>query len=79
MRLEGSPNRVDKARMARLRRGTAVLAVMVGQFRQTVLDDQSPDALDKCKRFTEGWVEVGTIVEEGRKTADKSQTAVKIE
>jgi len=34
-------------------------AAMVAEFRQTVLDDDSPDAVEKCKRFTAGWVEIG--------------------
>jgi len=34
-------------------------AKMVEEFRKTVLDYQGDDALAKCKRFTEGWVEIG--------------------
>jgi hypothetical protein len=32
---------------------------MVEEFRATVLDDQGPDALAKCKKFTRAWVDIG--------------------
>ena len=34
-------------------------AKMVEEFRATVLDYDGDDALASCKRFTEGWVEIG--------------------
>jgi len=34
-------------------------AKMVAEFQQTVLDYEGADALAKCKRFTDGWVEIG--------------------
>jgi hypothetical protein len=34
-------------------------AAMVEEFRRTVLDYEGDDAPAKCKRFTEGWVEIG--------------------
>jgi hypothetical protein len=34
-------------------------AEMVAEFRRTVLDYEGDDALDRCKRFTEGWVGIG--------------------
>jgi hypothetical protein len=34
-------------------------AAMVEEFRRTVLDYEGDDAAAKCKRFTEGWVEIG--------------------
>ena len=34
-------------------------AKMVEEFQQTVLDYEGADALAKCKRFTDGWVEIG--------------------
>ena len=34
-------------------------ADMVEEFRKTVLDYEGDDALAKCKRFTEAWVEIG--------------------
>lgn len=34
-------------------------AAMVQEFRQTVLKDEGPEALAKCKRFTTGWVDIG--------------------
>ena len=32
---------------------------MVDEFRATVLDDDGPDALAKCKKFTRAWVDIG--------------------
>jgi hypothetical protein len=46
------------ARKDNIQTPDAVVA-MVQEFRQTVLDDQSDDALAKCRRFTEGWVKIG--------------------
>ena len=37
----------------------AYAAGMVERFKATVLDDTSKDALEKCKQFTEAWVEIG--------------------
>ncbi len=37
----------------------AYAAAMVEQFKATVLDDTSKSALEKCKRFTKAWVEIG--------------------
>lgn len=34
-------------------------AAMVEEFRKTVLDYDGDDALEKCKRFTAGWVDIG--------------------
>jgi len=34
-------------------------AQMVEEFRKTVLDYDGPDALEKCKKFTFAWVEIG--------------------
>ena len=35
------------------------VAKTVEEFRRTVLDDESDDAANKCKRFTAAWVDVG--------------------
>ena len=35
------------------------VARLVGEFKQSVLDYQGEDALARCKRFTEAWVEIG--------------------
>jgi hypothetical protein len=32
---------------------------MVTEFRRSVLDGAGNDALARCKRFTDGWVELG--------------------
>ncbi|MBL7140100.1 MAG: hypothetical protein ISS74_04255 [Planctomycetes bacterium] len=37
---------------------------MVDAFRATVLDYTGPDALEKCKRFTRAWVEIGSNQDE---------------
>ncbi len=37
----------------------AAAAKMVEEFKQTVLDYDGDDALARCRRFTEGWVEIG--------------------
>ncbi|MEI7731917.1 MAG: carbohydrate binding domain-containing protein [Verrucomicrobiota bacterium] len=46
------------------------VAAMITDFRQTVLDYEGDDALAKCKKFTEAWVDVGgnqdELVGEGR-------------
>jgi hypothetical protein len=34
-------------------------AKLVEEFKQTVLDYDGPDALDRCKKFTEAWVQIG--------------------
>ena len=39
-------------------------ADMVERFKATVLDDTSKDALERCKRFTAAWVEIGSNQDE---------------
>ena len=59
--LETTARSIDRrfeARSAEIKTPEDV-AVMVEEFRKTVLDYQGDDALAKCKRFTEAWVKVG--------------------
>lgn len=59
--LEALAHRIDAqvaARKDKIKTPDQV-AEMVAEFRQTVLDYEGDDALAKCQRFTEGWVEVG--------------------
>jgi hypothetical protein len=59
--LETLARRIDQryaARKEKIKTPDAA-AAMVAEFRQTVLDYMGVEALARCKRFTEGWVEIG--------------------